>query len=59
MPHVRIDGEAKVTGRACYASDEPVRDAVYAFLLTSSIARGRVRRIHVEDAFAKTACWTF
>ncbi|MDR5735979.1 xanthine dehydrogenase family protein molybdopterin-binding subunit [Caballeronia sp. LZ025] len=52
VPHVRIDGEAKFTGRACYASDEPVQDAVHAFLLTSSIARGRVRRIHAEDAFA-------
>ncbi|WP_250474052.1 xanthine dehydrogenase family protein molybdopterin-binding subunit [Caballeronia sp. GAFFF1] len=52
VPHVRIDGEAKVTGRACYASDEPVENAVYAFLLTSTVANGRVRRIHADDALS-------
>lgn len=52
VPHVRMDGEAKVTGRACYASDEPVENAAYAFLLTSTIANGRVRRIHADDALS-------
>ncbi len=41
-PTPRIDGAAKVTGAARYASDEPVANPAYAFLVTSSIARGRV-----------------
>jgi xanthine dehydrogenase YagR molybdenum-binding subunit len=52
VPHVRIDGEAKVTGNACYASDEPVQDVVHAFLLISSIARGACGEFMYEDAFA-------
>jgi xanthine dehydrogenase YagR molybdenum-binding subunit len=46
-PHVRIEGRAKVTGAALYASDrrgeggsEP--DAAHAALVTSTIARGRI-----------------
>ena len=38
----RIDGVAKVTGAARYASDEPVPRPVFAYLVTSSIARGRI-----------------
>lgn len=49
-PQVRIDGRAKVTGRALYPSDEPVPMPAYAFLLTSRIARGRVARIDAEEA---------
>jgi xanthine dehydrogenase YagR molybdenum-binding subunit len=41
-PAPRIDGAAKVTGRALYPSDETVPHAAYAFLITSPIARGRV-----------------
>jgi xanthine dehydrogenase YagR molybdenum-binding subunit len=51
-PRTRIDGPAKVTGRARYPSYEPTRDAAYAFLLTSAVACGRGRHIHTEDALA-------
>ena len=51
-PAVRLDGPAKVTGRALYASDEPVASPAQAFLLTSTIARGRVVRFDLDDAFA-------
>ena len=38
----RIDGVRKVTGAARYGSDEPVPDPAYAWLVMSTIARGRV-----------------
>jgi xanthine dehydrogenase YagR molybdenum-binding subunit len=41
----RVDGRLKVTGEARYASDMPLADPVYAFLLTSAIARGRITGI--------------
>lgn len=51
-PQIRIDGHAKVTGRALYPSDEPVASPAYAFLLTSAIARGRIKRFDLEEARA-------
>ena len=51
-PQVRIDGSAKVTGRALYPSDEVVAGPAYAFLLTSAIARGRIRRFDLDEALA-------
>ncbi len=51
-PAARIDGRAKVTGRALYASDEPVPGPAYAFLITSAIARGRITAIDLAEARA-------
>ena len=51
-PAVRIDGRAKVTGRALYASDEAVPNPAYAFLVTSAIARGRVASMGLDAARA-------
>ncbi len=51
-PQVRIDGRAKVTGRARYPSDEAVPSPAYAFLLTSAIARGWITRFDLEEARA-------
>jgi xanthine dehydrogenase YagR molybdenum-binding subunit len=51
-PTARVDGIAKVTGAARYASDEPVAHPVYAYLVTSSIARGRISRFQLEEAKA-------
>ena len=39
-PATRIDGLAKVTGRARYPSDETVPNPAYAYLVMSSVARG-------------------
>ncbi len=41
-PTPRIDGVAKVTGAARYASDEPVANPAFACLVTSDIARGHL-----------------
>jgi xanthine dehydrogenase YagR molybdenum-binding subunit len=51
-PHVRVDGRAKVTGEARYASDEPVADPAFAYLVTSPIARGRIVRFDLAAARA-------
>jgi xanthine dehydrogenase YagR molybdenum-binding subunit len=41
-PISRVDGIAKVTGRARFAADEPVANPAFAYLVTSAIARGRI-----------------
>ncbi len=51
-PAPRIDGVAKVTGGARYASDEPVANPAYAYLVTSAIARGRVGALGLDRARA-------
>ena len=43
---------AKVTGAARYASDEPVANPAFAYLVTSSIARGRVTGFDLAEARA-------
>jgi xanthine dehydrogenase YagR molybdenum-binding subunit len=53
-PVTRIDGISKVTGAARYASDEPLANAAYAYLVTSAIARGKVSGFHLERAQAVT-----
>ena len=51
-PTHRIDGVAKVTGAARFASDEPATNPAFAYLVTSSIARGRVSGFRLENARA-------
>lgn len=51
-PQPRIDGVAKVTGAAHYASDEPAANPAFAFLVTSAIARGRVGAMKLAEARA-------
>jgi xanthine dehydrogenase YagR molybdenum-binding subunit len=51
-PTSRIDGIAKVTGTARFASDEPVANPAFAYLVTSPIARGRIGGFNLERAKA-------
>lgn len=51
-PISRIDGVAKVTGAARYASDEHVANPAFAYLVTSAIARGRIGAFKLERARA-------
>jgi xanthine dehydrogenase YagR molybdenum-binding subunit len=46
----RIDGRAKVTGTAAYASDFPLGRPAYAFFVTSAIARGRIESFDLAAA---------
>jgi xanthine dehydrogenase YagR molybdenum-binding subunit len=52
QPVPRIDSRLKVTGEARYAADTPVSNVAYAVLVTSDIARGTVKAIHLEAARA-------
>ena len=49
-PVVRIDARLKVTGQASYPADIATANVAYGALATSSIARGKVSRLHTEDA---------
>jgi xanthine dehydrogenase YagR molybdenum-binding subunit len=51
-PTPRVDGVAKVTGAARFASDEPVSHPAYGYLVTSAIARGRIKGFALEQAKA-------
>ncbi len=48
----RVDGFAKVTGRALYGADHKLPGAAYAYLATSPIARGRIRSVDCSAARA-------
>jgi xanthine dehydrogenase YagR molybdenum-binding subunit len=49
-PISRIDGIAKVTGAARFASDEPVVNPAFAYFVTSAIAKGRIGAFNLERA---------
>ena len=51
-PTPRVDGVAKVTGAARYASDEPVANPAFACLVTSDIARGHITGFDLAAAKA-------
>jgi xanthine dehydrogenase YagR molybdenum-binding subunit len=51
-PLTRIDGSAKVCGTAMYAGDYDGPRLAYAFLVQSTIAKGRITRIVSEHAAA-------
>ncbi|MDT3397402.1 xanthine dehydrogenase family protein molybdopterin-binding subunit [Streptomyces sp. B1866] len=46
----RVDGRAKVTGRAPYAYEQPVPDPLYAYALQAPIARGRITALDTSAA---------
>jgi xanthine dehydrogenase YagR molybdenum-binding subunit len=48
----RVDGIAKVTGAARYASDEPVAHAAYGYFVTSAQARGQIAGFRLQQARA-------
>ena len=50
QPVPRYDAVAKVTGKADYAADVPLRNPAYAYLVTSSIAKGRIDSFDLADA---------
>jgi len=50
QPVPRYDAVAKVTGRAQYAADVPLANPAYAYLVTSSIAKGRIDSFDLGEA---------
>jgi xanthine dehydrogenase YagR molybdenum-binding subunit len=51
-PHTRIEGRAKVTGEARYAGDVPFAELAHGWIVTSTIARGRIRAIDADAVLA-------
>ncbi|MEH3143942.1 MAG: xanthine dehydrogenase family protein molybdopterin-binding subunit [Methylobacterium frigidaeris] len=51
-PHPRLEGRAKVTGRAVYASDTALPDLAHAALVTAAIPRGRIESFDLDAARA-------
>ncbi|MBF9222072.1 xanthine dehydrogenase family protein molybdopterin-binding subunit [Hymenobacter ruricola] len=49
-PLSRVDGRLKVTGQARYAAEHSVKDCVHGVLVTSAVARGRIKRLDVAAA---------
>ena len=52
-PRNRVDGPAKVTGRAVYAGDNDLAAMVHAVVVGSTIANGRITAI--DEAAARSA----
>jgi xanthine dehydrogenase YagR molybdenum-binding subunit len=51
-PLRRVDGLEKVTGRALYASEQPVEGVAYAAPVQSTVAKGEIRRLDASGALA-------
>src|SRR6516164_9310220 len=51
-PTPRIDGRAKVTGLAKYAAEYNVPGLAHGVVVSSAIAKGRIKRIHTADALS-------
>jgi xanthine dehydrogenase YagR molybdenum-binding subunit len=46
----RVDGVAKVTGKAKYAAEFQVQNVAYGFIVTSTIAKGAIKSIDTSEA---------
>ena len=46
----RVDGVAKVTGRAKYAAEHPAPNLAHGFIVLADIAKGRIRSIDTREA---------
>lgn len=51
--HPRLEGRDKVTGAARYAVEYPVDDVAYAWVIQSTVAKGRIARIDAGAALAE------
>ena len=52
VPTSRVDGRVKVTGTARYAAEYNLPSLAHGFVITSAVARGRIRQIDARDALA-------
>jgi xanthine dehydrogenase YagR molybdenum-binding subunit len=50
QPLTRVDGRAKVTGRATYAAEQKVPNAVHGVLITSTVAKGSIASLDTAAA---------
>ncbi|MEI9932447.1 MAG: hypothetical protein WDM89_18400 [Rhizomicrobium sp.] len=54
-PISRLDGPLKVSGKAKFAAEFPLEGMVYAAVLHSTIARGRIAALDTVEAVAAPA----
>jgi len=52
MPTSRVDGRAKVTGEAKYAAEYGPPDVLHGYVVSSTIAKGRISRLDTRPALA-------
>jgi xanthine dehydrogenase YagR molybdenum-binding subunit len=52
VPTPRVDGRLKVTGAAKYAGEVRPSDLAYGFVVSATVAKGRIKRIDTRDALA-------
>ncbi|CAM3603154.1 xanthine dehydrogenase family protein molybdopterin-binding subunit [Pontibacter korlensis] len=52
QPSNRVDGRAKVTGEAKYAAEFTAPGLLYGFVVSSAIARGKIKSIDTSKALA-------
>jgi len=52
VPTARVDGRLKVTGAAKYAAEMRPADLAYGFVVSATVAKGRIKRIDTRDALA-------
>lgn len=52
QPISRVDGRAKVTGEAKYAAEYNVPDLAYGVVVSSAIAKGRIKKIDTSEALS-------
>src|SRR5437763_14048000 len=50
QPLDRVDGRLKVTGAARYAAEYAIPNVVHAVMVTSTIAKGRIRSMDTSGA---------
>lgn len=50
----RVDGVAKVTGKAKYAAEFKVPNLAYGFIVLGTVAKGRIESINTKEAEAAT-----
>ncbi|GID27456.1 xanthine dehydrogenase family protein molybdopterin-binding subunit [Paractinoplanes brasiliensis] len=46
----RVDGRKKVTGQATYAADHKFENLAYAYVVTSTVPRGRIKEMDISAA---------
>ena len=52
QPTSRVDGRAKVTGQAKYAAEFNVPNLTYGYVVSSEIAKGKIKKIDASEALA-------
>src|SRR5438105_7239 len=51
-PTDRVDGRLKVTGQARYAAEYPVENVAHAYLVQSTVSKGRITNLDTREAEA-------